>query len=268
MLHLLGLTPAQKQGRLDFIGGSDANTLLSGDAERINRLWLVKRRLAEDEDLSDVLQVQLGSWTEPFNRAWFSKQTGREVDCVGEERASIDHDFMAATLDGMTDNGRTLFEAKHTSAFGKVDEVLARYMPQLHHNMIVCGVSRAVLSVIFGNHKWEAFDVQFDEGYAAQLLTIEEAFWRCVQTGTPPIATEVKAPVVPVRRVDMTGSNAWAAAAADWVSTQAAAKTFAIAADALKALVEPDVVEAHGHGVQAKRNKAGAISVSIVKEAK
>ena len=52
------------------------------------------------------------------------------------------------------------------------------------------------------------------------------------------------------------------------MAAAATSRQIAIAADALKALVEPDVVEAHGHGVQAKRNKAGAISVSIVKEAK
>jgi hypothetical protein len=47
-----------------------------------------------------------------------------------------------------------VFEAKHTSAFAKPDEVLERYMPQLQHNVVI-GAERALLSVIFGNHKWE-----------------------------------------------------------------------------------------------------------------
>jgi hypothetical protein len=37
----------------------------------------------------------------------------------------------------------TVFEAKHTSAFAKSDEVLERYMPQLQHNMAVTGYQQA-----------------------------------------------------------------------------------------------------------------------------
>lgn len=268
MLDTLGLTADQIAARKSFIGGSDANVLLSGDVDKIHHLWQVKRGLVAPDDLSDVLPVQLGSFTEPFNRAWFTKQTGRAVTNVGEERASLDYEFMGATLDGLTDDGATVFEAKHVSPFGKPDEMLAKYMPQLHHNMFVVGARRAVLSVLFGNLKFEAFDVQFDDAYAEQLITIEEAFWRCVRTGTPPSVVEVKAPVPAVRRVDMTGSNAWAAAAADWVTNKAAAKTFEDAAKAIRGLVEDDVAEAFGHGLVAKRSKSNSILISAEKGAK
>ncbi|MEY4932681.1 MAG: hypothetical protein RLZZ403_1001 [Pseudomonadota bacterium] len=266
MLSTLGLTAEQIEARKAYVGGSDANVLLSGDANKIHELWLVKRGLSEGEDLSGVLPVMLGSWTEPFNRAWFEKTTGRIVTSVGEEHASLEHEFMAATLDGLTDDGKTVFEAKHLNPFGRAEEALAKYMPQLHHNMIVTGTRRAVLSVIFGNHKHEVFDVQRDHDYAATLIEIEAAFWRCVRTGTPPIAIEVKAPVTPVRTVDMTGSNAWAAAAADWVANKGPAKTFEDAAKALRALVEDDVQVAHGHGLVAKRSKSNSILISAEKE--
>lgn len=267
-LSTLGLSADQLVGRRAYLGGSDANTIMSGDVERIIRLWQEKRGEVEPEDLSGVLQVQLGAFTESFNRAWFTKQTGRLVTHVGEERASLDHEFMGATLDGMTDGETTVWEAKHVSAFAKSDEILARYLPQLTHNMLVTGSRRACLSVLYGNHKFEVFDVELDEAYAAALVTAEEAFWTCVRTGVPPAVIEVAAPVPAVRTVDMTGSNAWAAASADWLSHKEAAKAFDDAAKALRALVEPDVAVATGHGLTAKRTKAGAITISQTKGSK
>jgi hypothetical protein len=44
---------------LEQVGGSDANTLLSGDADRIVRLWQQKREEVPEDDLSDRIQVAL-----------------------------------------------------------------------------------------------------------------------------------------------------------------------------------------------------------------
>ena len=275
-LTALGLSAEDRAARLDLIGGSDANTLMSGDIERVNNLWEEKLRLREPDDLSDVLQVQLGAFTEPFNVAWYEKHTGRKVIRRGEALVHLDHDWMGATLDGVSvaallvGDLERVFEAKHVSAFAKPDEVLAKYLPQLTHNMLVAGLQHADLSVIFGNHKFEVFSVKLDADYAEQLMAVEEAFWRCVQTRTRPHAVAVKAPV-PVsamRVVDMAGSNAWSVAAADWVANKVAAKTFEDAAKTLKALVADDVKEAFGSGVQAKRNAAGSISISEIKPPK
>jgi len=57
--------------RRESVGGSDANIILSGHADRIRQLWLEKRGEAEPPDLSANLPVMLGCWTEPFNRQWF-----------------------------------------------------------------------------------------------------------------------------------------------------------------------------------------------------
>ena len=272
-LKSLGLSAEDRALRLQFVGGADANTLMSGDIERVNNLWEEKLGLREPDDLSGVLQVQLGSYTEPFNRAWYEKQTGRVVTDVGAAMSHLDHEWMGATLDGIArearPGGERVFEAKHVSAFAKSDEVLAKYLPQLTHNMLVAGLQRADLSVIFGNHKFEVFEVTLDAAYAAQLMAVEQAFWTCVQTRTRPHAVAVEAPKPPaVRVVDMTGSNAWSVAAADWAFNKDAAKKFAEAADTLKALVEDDVSVAFGHGVQAKRNAARAISITEIKPPK
>jgi predicted phage-related endonuclease len=97
----MALTPEQVKRRMTSIGGSDANTLMSGDKERIRNLWLEKRGEREPEDLSDVLMVQMGSFTEPLNISWFEKISGKTVKDQQAERSSFDEPFMSCTLDGM-----------------------------------------------------------------------------------------------------------------------------------------------------------------------
>jgi hypothetical protein len=45
-----------RETRRRFVGGSDANIILSGDADRIHQLWQEKRGESEPADLSDVLR--------------------------------------------------------------------------------------------------------------------------------------------------------------------------------------------------------------------
>ena len=166
----MALTKEQKEFRSKLLGGSDANTIMGGDEERLLKLWKIKTKQEEDDDLSDALPVQMGVFTEPFNIQWFTKQTGRHVTDNGVQKISVSHSFMGCTLDGLTDEGLTVYEAKHVSAFAKDDDILDRYYPQLTHNMLVCGVEKAVLSVFFGNHKWEKFDVNLDAIYSDILI--------------------------------------------------------------------------------------------------
>jgi predicted phage-related endonuclease len=158
-----------------------------------------------------------------------------------------------------------VFEAKHVSAFAKPEEIQSRYYPQLQHCMAVTGAQKAFLSVFYGTLKWEVYEIEADPLYQAQLIAAERHFWFCVETGEAPVAVNVPAPVEAVKRVDMTGNNAWADSADKWLKTKGYAKTFDTATKALKELVEADVVEASGHGITASRSKAGAITIRETK---
>jgi hypothetical protein len=166
-------------------------------------------------------------------------------------------------LDGIVEGSGAIWEAKHTSAFAKPDEVLERYMPQLQHNMAVVGANRAVLSVIFGNHKHEIIEVASDWLYQLELLEAEEQFWDCVLTGKEPVVVAPPSTPKPVgvREVCLEGNNAWASAAVDWLQHREAAKAHGSAVTLIKSLVEEDVARAFGHGIEAKRSKSGAISI-------
>ncbi len=86
-------------------------------------------------------------------------------------------------------------------------------------------------------------------------------------SGEPPVAMEAPPAPRPVatRELSFEGNNAWASAAADWLETGKAAKTHASACKTLKELFEEDVSRAFGHGIEAKRSKAGAITIREVK---
>jgi predicted phage-related endonuclease len=249
--------------RRQAIGGSDANVILSGDADRILQLWREKRGEGKPGDLSQVLRVMLGCWTEDFNRQWFERVSGERVGRIRQGLTCPKRAWRRCTPDGVVENSGAIWEAKHTSAFATSDEVLERYMPQLQHNMAVAGADRGILSVIFGNHKYEIIEVASDWLYQHELLEAEEHFWDCVLSGRLPIAMEPPPAPRPVgiRELCLEGNNAWAAAAHDWLEHRDAAKAHAAATTLLKGLVDADVARAFGHGIEARRNKAGAITI-------
>jgi len=129
--------------------------------------------------------------------------------------------------------------------------------------MAVARSDRAYLSVIFGNHKWEVFEIAADWLYQEELLTAESRFLDAVILGHPPVATPPPPAPKPVgiREICLEGNNAWATAAHDWLENAEAARRFTSAAASLKQLVESDVARAYGHGVEAKRSKSGAVSI-------
>jgi predicted phage-related endonuclease len=268
----LGLTSLDRDRRLNGLGGSDANIIMSGDDEKVYRLWQEKRGEIEPEDLSGILPVVMGQWTEELNRYWFKLQTGYPVTRAGEHRISDRHGFLMLTLDGIaqTPNGDAVFEAKHVNPFNySIDKVAEKYMPQLQHGMMVTGHDRAVLSVFAGNLKWEWKEVDADDFYQAALLERETAFWEAVQSGELPVKFDtVEAPQQGrvLRTVDMTGSNEWGSLAQGWRDTKDAAKANEQAAKGLKDMIGDDVGLAHGHGVQIKRDARGALRISVEKE--
>jgi predicted phage-related endonuclease len=261
----MGLSAEQIALRRTGLGGSDANIIAKGDPEELNKLWQVKRGEIEPDDLSNILAVIMGTFSEPLNAEWFTKQTGREITHRNDHRISLEYPWMQLNLDGLTDDGKTYWEAKHLSAFTKEEEALERYLPQLTHAMIVLEIDQAVLSCFFGNGKWVAQDVKLDPIYAAQLIEREREFWECVKNNQLPAAIPIHAPIEPIKRVDFTGNNEWGNHAGIWLSNRGYAREFEASVKALKALVEPDVIEAFGSGIKISRSKAGALSIKEMK---
>jgi predicted phage-related endonuclease len=170
----------RKQG----IGGSDATKLYNGEW---HSLWLEKTGDAEPVDLSDVLPVQMGVHTEPFNIAWFEKQTGLKVTGRQETFFHKDYPHMYAHVDGLIlGDDKALLECKHTNAFTNSKKQVDKYKAQIQHYLMVTGYPKLYFSAFYGNMKYEALEITADTEFQEQLLNAEVLFWHFVTTKKEP----------------------------------------------------------------------------------
>jgi predicted phage-related endonuclease len=250
-----------------FIGGSDARIIMGGDEAALIRLWQEKRGEVEPEDFSGNLIVQLGRVTEDLNRHWFERNTGQTIKDVQRRIRHPVNRWMGATLDGLVEATGAVFEAKFMLPWSFSEEGAAeKHMAQLQHNMWVVNAKMAALSIITGGGKWVEIALSADPLYRHLLLTAERKFWRCVETGDPPRLFGIDPPrsrLAAVRIVDMSTSNAWAEFASVFRRTREAFVEHEKSKAELKGLMPEDAKEAFGHGVRAKRSKAGAVSFDV-----
>src|SRR5262245_35516160 len=107
------LTTAQRIARQGKLTGSRIACLMTGDAERIDRLYREMIGEEVEEDLSGAWPVQLGEATEKLNLRWYARKTGKEVTRQGEV---VPHHYLAwaaVTLDGWCETLNCPIEAKH-----------------------------------------------------------------------------------------------------------------------------------------------------------
>jgi predicted phage-related endonuclease len=254
--------------RRHFIGGSDARIIMGQDEKALIRLWQEKRGEVGPEDLSANLIVQLGLATEDLNRAWYERNTGHAITAVQTRVKHPILSFMAATLDGVVTETGAVYEAKFMLPWSFSEGAAAeKHMAQLQHNMWVTNAKTAALSIITGGGKWVEITISADQLYQHLLLTAEKKFWRCVQSGERPHLFGVVPPkprIEGVKIVDMGTSNSWAEFAALFCTTRSAFLEHERAKTELKGLMPEDAKEAFGHGVRAKRSKAGAVSFEMI----
>jgi predicted phage-related endonuclease len=262
------MMPVLNRARRYFIGGSDARIIMGHDEGALLRLWREKRGEIEPEDLSGNLLVQLGLATEDLNRRWYEANTGQTITDIQKQAWHPALRWMAATLDGRVQGSDAVFEAKFMLPWSFSEELAAqKYMPQLQHNMWVVAARTAVLSAITGGGKWVEIATHADPLYQHLIVTAEQKFWRCVESGEPPRLFGVEPPkprIQAVRIVDMSDSNSWAEFAGLFRSTRQAFLEHERSKAELKALIPEDAKEATGHGIRAKRSKSGAISFDLL----
>ena len=165
------------------LGGSDATRIYEGDW---HQLWSEKTGKSQYPDLSDVLPVQMGIHTEPFNIQWFEKQSEMKVRGNNEHFVHKDYEHLYSHPDGIIDSVNALLECKHTNAFSNAKKIADKYKAQLQHNMMVCNYNKLYISAFFGNLKYEVIEVDEDKEFQEQLLSAELVFWHYVQADKEP----------------------------------------------------------------------------------
>ena len=273
----LGLTVEQILARREGVGGSDAGRIMRGEWAQ---LWREKTGLAEPEDLSGNLAVQMGNVTEDFNAHWFEKVTGRFVSRRGDRVKSDRYPWMVANLDGVTKTTRGLFaywDAKHT---GRSDEAMVlRYTPQMTHCATILGFDWWVLSVFVGNSKHEIIEQEVDAFYAEELIAKEREFWGYVERNEepkdemPPVLAPKPAPLLRTVQLEDAFKDTWPNWAAEMIglfgsfaSTHAAAAAHAIAREEIKRILPDDVGLITRGNIKVNRTKSGSITIALKKE--
>jgi len=256
--------------RMGFIGGSDAVKIMSGDW---HQLWLEKTGQGEPVDLSDQFNVQLGTYTEDFNIAWFEHEYNLQVLAFQHEvSTTIDGIPFKATLDGVLkeDGVDVGLECKHTSSFRKFDDILAYYTPQIQLYMKVAKLDKMYLSVIFGN-QWECKLIERNEDEWQRMLPILKDFWNHVVNKIPPQSDMPNE--LPTGVQHMTIDNMVARDASTdnefrdkeyyYLCHFDDAQIFEDAKKRLKALIKPNEREVYTDKLSIKRNKRGALTINI-----
>ncbi len=163
------------------IGGTDAIRITEGTWKD---LWLEKIGKVERKDLSGVLPVQLGIFTEEFNRRWYQEVTKERVVNIGDIFTHPQYDYIYGSLDGVA-KGK-VFEAKHVNAFVKDQNIIDKYYSQVQHYMMVTGFSKAVLSVLRGNLGYNIFTIERDKPFQRKLEIACHLFWFHVMNNIEP----------------------------------------------------------------------------------
>jgi YqaJ-like viral recombinase domain len=249
---------SQRDGRLT---ASQVGALMSGDDEKVMRLW--KMHIGDpsyvDEDLSGVWPVRLGELTETLNLEWYSRKHGK-ISRMGE--VVLCDPWMACTLDAWDVQRGCPVECKHVGGREPLETIIARYAPQTTWQMMVTKATECALSVIMGANEPIVEFLPLNADYAAELFSRAEKFMACVESLTPPVSLPtVAAPVVAAKIYPMDDNAEWKAQAERWIQTYGAAATAKEAEAALKKMVPADAAKCTGHGVTISRNRAGSLAL-------
>lgn len=257
------------QDRTEFIGGSDAVRIVDGD---LHSLWMEKTGRKIPADLSDVLPVQLGIFTEPFNVQLFARK--KQVEVSEQEVFNMMWNGVPCrgTLDGVfTEYGQRIgLECKHTNQTTNMTKQLDRYMPQLQFYMQISAISSMYLSCIFGNQKHDYVKIDADQEYQELLIKHIQHFWECVTTDTAP-SHDLPAEMPSIDHIkindmvarDANTDNQFVSLAHEYIETKEAADRNATAAKDLKSLVADNEREVHCNTLTVKRDKRGAKRIYI-----
>jgi putative phage-type endonuclease len=184
--------------RKSGIGGSDAAAAV-GLSPYMSplELWLVKTNRGsslpqpDSDDTSEP--VYWGQLLEPIVAASYTKQTGNKVRRVNAVLQHSSIPWMLANIDrevvGMPDV--QILECKTAGEFGARlwrDGVPEYVMLQVQHQLGVTGKQAADVAVLLCGQKLEVHRIQRDDALIARLIELEAAFWRYVETDTPPPA--------------------------------------------------------------------------------
>lgn len=175
--------------RRNTIGGSEAAAIIGlNDYSSPYTVWADK--LGKLPDKEDSEPMRLGRDLEDYVAKRFTEKTGKKVRKENAMLYNPQYPFAHADVDRMVVGEDAGLECKTTSIMNlkkfKNGEYPANYYVQCVHYLAVTGCKRWYLGVLVLGEGFHDFVIERDEGEIAALMESEEAFWKYVESKTPP----------------------------------------------------------------------------------
>lgn len=177
--------------RQKSIGGSDAPAIIGMNPwSSPYTVWADK--LGKLPPKEDNEAMRLGRDLEDYVAKRFTEKTGKKVRRENFLITNPQYPFAHANVDRMVVGEDAGLECKTTSVMNlkkfKNGEYPANYYVQCVHYMMVTGCAKWYLGVLVLGEGFHDFEIERDEGEIKALAESEEAFWKYVETETPPPA--------------------------------------------------------------------------------
>lgn len=187
------LTDKNVENRKKGIGASEAAIVL-GLNEHISpyQLWRIKTGRDQAPDLSDVPIVYWGSMHEEPIAQHYAKLMNCKVRRVTNTLFHKEHPWLLCHLDRKIEGQSKVLECKFAmfarDQWGEsgTDQVPLPYIVQVQHQLAVTGYEEADLAVLIGGYDFRVYHFKRDEELIARIIEEVGAFWKCVETDTPP----------------------------------------------------------------------------------
>lgn len=189
MKNLVQGSPEWHLFRQNHIGASDSAAILGISPWKTSIQLLEEKVFGWEEPMNN--HMKRGNKLEPLARQAFEIETGWHFSPVVIE--SGNYPFLAASLDGMSEDGKRVVEIK----CGKSSHKLAQlgiippyYYSQLQHQMYVAEVEE-IFYYSFDGKSGIKITISFDPEYVEVMLEKEIQFWNCISNfHTPEVRYE------------------------------------------------------------------------------
>ncbi len=202
-------TDAWHRFRKDKIGASDA-PILMGVSKWKTAYQLWEEKMKDEIDTKTNYAMERGKELEAKARKCY--ESIKQKSFLPYVGSRFDYPFLIASMDGLSLDRKHGVEIKcpgivdHGTAMN--GHVPVHYIPQLQHQMFVCDLPSIDYFSYVSDDDHVTVPVARDDDYIADMLQKELAFYKCMQTKTPPPLCD--------RDYELRDDSEWASAVEEW----------------------------------------------------